>query len=219
MSSRRTRAISSGREAKSAIGLLEKAYGSADPEEAGGDVSSTIEDLAAFYLGRVVDPESGETRAEPLLYESKDLTTHALCVGMTGSGKTGLCIGLLEEAALDGIPAIVVDPKGDLGNLFLTFPKLSPEEFEPWIDPAEATRKGLTPERFAAETAKKWREGLAAWDQGPARVRRMGDPSWKPSVSSARAATSPARSSPRSSTVAYCACASPTTRSSRATSA
>jgi DNA helicase HerA-like ATPase len=136
-------------------------------------VSSKIEDLAAFYLGRVVDPESGETRNEPLLYESKDLTTHALCVGMTGSGKTGLCIGLLEEAALDGIPAIAIDPKGDLGNLFLTFPKLAPEEFAPWIDPAEAARKGQTPERFAADTARRWREGLAAWDQGPARVRRV----------------------------------------------
>ena len=75
------------------------------------------EKLGVFYLGREVDPESGELEAAPLLYDSRDLTTNALCVGMTGSGKTGLCIGLLEEAALDGVPALILDPKGDLGNL------------------------------------------------------------------------------------------------------
>ena len=85
---------------------------------------------------------------------------------MTGSGKTGLCIALLEEAAIDGIPAIAIDPKGDLGNLLLTFPELRPEDFPPWVDPDEASRKGLTREEFAAQTAETWREGLAAWGAG-----------------------------------------------------
>jgi hypothetical protein len=133
------------------------------------------EKLGVFYLGRVVDPETGRTLDEPLLYESKDLTTHAVCVGMTGSGKTGLCISLLEEAALDGIPALAIDPKGDLANLFLTFPELRPENFRPWIDPAEAARQGLTREQFAARTAERWREGLAAWGQDGARIRRLRD--------------------------------------------
>ena len=84
---------------------------------------------------------TGKTDAEPLLYDSKDLTTHAVCVGMTGSGKTGLCLSLLEEAALDGIPAIAIDPKGDLGNLLLAFPNLAPSDFRPWIDESEAARK------------------------------------------------------------------------------
>ncbi|MEJ1731327.1 DUF87 domain-containing protein, partial [Escherichia coli] len=85
----------------------------------------------------------------------KDLVTHAVCVGMTGSGKTGLCLALLEEAAIDGIPAILVDPKGDLGNLLLTFPRLESADFRPWIDEAEAARQGITPEQLAAATAKK----------------------------------------------------------------
>jgi len=101
-----------------------------------------FEKLGAFYLGKIFDQKSGKTLDEPILYDAKDLTTHAMCVGMTGSGKTGLCIGLLEEAAIDGIPAIVIDPKGDLGNLMLTFPHLRPSDFEPWVDESEATRKG-----------------------------------------------------------------------------
>ena len=95
------------------------------------------EKLGAFYLGRGFDPDQGATTQDLVLYDAKDLTTHAVCVGMTGSGKTGLCIGLLEEAAIDGIPAIAIDPKGDLGNLALTFPKLRKEDFLPWIDPGE----------------------------------------------------------------------------------
>ena len=97
-----------------------------------------FEALGAFYLGRRVDPASGERTGEAILYTAKDLTTHGLCVGMTGSGKTGLSVALLEEAAIDGIPAIVIDPKGDLANLLLTFPELTGERFAPWIDPAEA---------------------------------------------------------------------------------
>ena len=64
---------------------------------------------------------------------------------MTGSGKTGLCISLIEEAAIDGVPVIAIDPKGDLGNLLLTFPKLSAQDFRPWIDEDEARRAGMTP--------------------------------------------------------------------------
>ena len=110
-----------------------------------------------------------------LLYESKDLTTHAVCVGMTGSGKTGLGIGLLEEAAIDGIPVIAIDPKGDLSNLLLTFPELRPEDFRPWVDPDEAARQGLTPEQFAARTAERWRKGLAEWGQDAERIARFRD--------------------------------------------
>ena len=107
------------------------------------------EKLGAFYLGRIWDPEAGQARDEPLLYDARDLTTNAVCVGMTGSGKTGLCIALLEEAAIDGIPALAIDPKGDLGNLLLGFPELRPEDFRPWIDPAEAARQGRTPDEQA----------------------------------------------------------------------
>ncbi len=95
-----------------------------------------------FYLGRIVDPKSGEGTDEEMLYKPAHLTTHGMVTGMTGSGKTGMCVGLLEEAALQGIPAIVIDPKGDLTNLLLHFPDLLPEDFEPWLDPDEARRAG-----------------------------------------------------------------------------
>ena len=131
------------------------------------------EKLGAFYLGRPVDAETGEDRPEPLLYDSKDLTTHAMLVGMTGSGKTGLAITLLEEALIDGIPVIAIDPKGDLGNLLLTFPDLAPGDFRPWIDEGAAARAGQTPEAYAASQARLWRKGLAAWDQGPERIARL----------------------------------------------
>ena len=101
-----------------------------------------FEKLGAFYLGRRYDLAARKVTEEPLLYDARDLTTHGLCVGMTGSGKTGLCLALLEEAAIDGIPAIVIDPKGDLANLALTFPDLRPSDFQPWVDPGEADRKG-----------------------------------------------------------------------------
>jgi hypothetical protein len=133
------------------------------------------EKLGAFYLGRPCDPETGAVAPVPLLYDSKDLVTHAVCVGMTGSGKTGLCIGLLEEAAIDGIPALVIDVKGDLGNLLLTFPELRGEDFRPWIDEDEARREGVTPDEFAARQAALWRQGLADWDQEPDRIRRLRD--------------------------------------------
>ncbi|WP_394831125.1 hypothetical protein LVJ94_31900 [Pendulispora rubella] len=134
-----------------------------------------FEKLGIFYLGRGYDLEA-RTPTEPLfLYESKHLLTHALCVGMTGSGKTGLLIGLLEEAAIDGIPAIVLDPKGDLANLLLTFPSLAPESFRPFIDADEAAQKGKTPDALAADVATFWRDGLAASGQDGARVQRLRD--------------------------------------------
>ncbi|NWG07847.1 MAG: ATP-binding protein [Chloroflexi bacterium] len=116
-----------------------------------------------FYLGRAYDPINQKVTASRTTYDPADLTTHAVVTGMTGSGKTGLCIGLLEEAALKGIPAIIIDPKGDLTNLLLHFPDLAPQDFAPWIDSELARRSGKTTEQVAAETAMKWRDGLNEW--------------------------------------------------------
>jgi uncharacterized protein DUF87 len=134
-----------------------------------------IEGLGVFYLGRGYDLAARKATDEPLLYDAKDLTTHAVCVGMTGSGKTGLCLAILEEAGLDNIPAIIIDPKGDLSNLLLTFPQLRPDDFEPWIDPAEATAKGMTTAQLAEKTAEQWKTGLAASGQDGARIQRLRD--------------------------------------------
>lgn len=131
-----------------------------------------FEKLGVFYLGKPYDLSQASPLDGWLLYESKDLTTHAVCVGMTGSGKTGLCLSLLEEAAIDGIPAIAIDPKGDLGNLLLAFPELRPEDFQPWVESAEAARQGKSVEEFAALEAGKWREGLAEWGQDATRIAR-----------------------------------------------
>jgi hypothetical protein len=136
-------------------------------------MSTDYEKLGVFYLGREYDAAKGATLPAPILYDSKDLTTHAVCVGMTGSGKTGLCLALLEEAAIDGIPAICIDPKGDIGNLLLAFPNLVPADFAAWVDPAEATRRGVTTEELGAQTAAAWRKGLADWDQPPERVAKF----------------------------------------------
>lgn len=132
-----------------------------------------IEKLGAFYLGKTYDLKNGRIEDEPVIYDARDLTTHAVCVGMTGSGKTGLCIGLLEEAALDNVPAILIDPKGDLTNLLLTFPELRPEDFEPWVNPDDARRKGLSEAEYARTVAETWRKGLADWEQGPDRIRAL----------------------------------------------
>ncbi len=137
--------------------------------------SQDFEKLGVFYLGKHYDLAAQKPKPEYLLYDAKDLTTHAVVVGMTGSGKTGLCLSLLEEAAIDGVPALVIDPKGDLGNLLLTFPHMRPGDFRLWIDPAEAARRGLTPDEFTAQTANAWKEGLAEWDQDPARVAKFRD--------------------------------------------
>ena len=131
------------------------------------------EKLGVFYLGREYDLETRTRTEKPVLYDSKDLVTHAVCVGLTGSGKTGLCICLLEEAAIDHIPSIVIDPKGDLANLLLTFPELTEQKFRPWINEAEAEQKGITAEAFAAKQADLWRKGLAEWDQDAERIRKL----------------------------------------------
>ena len=132
-----------------------------------------FEKLGVFYLGRRFDPETKTTTEEPVLYEAKDLTSHAVCVGMTGSGKTGLGIGLIEEAAIDGIPSIVIDPKGDLGNLLLTFPHLAASDFRPWVDEGEAVRKQMSVDEYAVQTADVWARGLAHWNQDGARIARL----------------------------------------------
>ncbi len=133
----------------------------------------SYEKLGVFYLGRRLDLDARQTTPDLLLYESKHLVTHGLVVGMTGSGKTGLCVDLIEEAAMDGIPALVIDPKGDLGNLLLTFPELRPEDFEPWVNDDEVARRGTDRASCAAEQAERWRRGLAAWDQPPDRIQRL----------------------------------------------
>jgi len=134
-----------------------------------------FEKLGLFYLGRVLDPGTQEPTGELLLEDARDLTTHAVIVGMTGSGKTGLAIDLLEEAAIDGIPAIAIDPKGDLANLALAFPGLQAGDFRPWIDEGEARRAGMDPDAFAAKVAKTWSEGLASSGQDGARIGRFRD--------------------------------------------
>jgi hypothetical protein len=140
--------------------------------------SSTAEDfekLGVFYLGRPYDLAAKQAKPEWLLYDSKDLVTHAVCVGMTGSGKTGLCLALLEEAAIDNIPAIIIDPKGDLGNLMLTFPSLKGEDFQPWINEDDARKKGLSSADYAEAQAELWTKGLADWQQDGARIQRLRD--------------------------------------------
>ncbi len=126
-----------------------------------------------FYLGRPYDLKKGKTGTKPLLYDPDDLTTHGVVVGMTGSGKTGLCIDFLEEAALNGIPAILIDPKGDMANLLLHFPDLAPEDFQPWIDPDEARREEQTVEEKSEKIAKIWEGGLKEWGIGPERIEAV----------------------------------------------
>ena len=116
-----------------------------------------------FYLGRKYDPTKQAVTDEQVTYDPGDLTTHAVVTGMTGSGKTGLCVVLLEEAALKGIPAIIIDPKGDLTNLLLHFPDLAPQDFQPWIDSELARRAGKTLEQLAEDAAASWRDGLKEW--------------------------------------------------------
>ena len=131
------------------------------------------EKLGAFYLGKYFDMASQQLKDDLVLYDSKDLNTHAVIIGMTGSGKTGLGISLLEEALIDNIPVIAIDPKGDLPNLLLSFPQLQPGDFRPWINEQDALNAGLTPDQFAAKQADLWRKGLASWDQDPERIARL----------------------------------------------
>lgn len=126
-----------------------------------------------FFLGRIFDLKSREVVDEPLLYDPDDLTTHAVVVGMTGSGKTGLCIDLLEEAALQGIPSLMIDPKGDITNALLHFPNLAPADFQPWVNADEARREGITVEQAAENAASLWKKGLAKWGIGPERLEQL----------------------------------------------
>ncbi len=132
-----------------------------------------FEKLGLFYLGRQVDPDTKARRDVPLLYDASDMVTHGVIVGMTGSGKTGLGIGLMEEAAIDGVPVIAIDPKGDLGNLLLTFPGLSGKEFAPWVNPDEARQAGQSTDAFGESEAARWTKGLAEWGEDAARVARL----------------------------------------------
>lgn len=136
---------------------------------------SDYEKLGQFYLGRGYNAETKQADGDLLLYDSKDLVTHGVVLGMTGSGKTGLCLALLEEAAMDNIPAIVIDPKGDISNLLLTFPDLDGKSFRPWINEDDAAKKGVTPDEHAEKTAAMWKNGLAEWGQSPERVRDFRD--------------------------------------------
>lgn len=138
-------------------------------------MNENYEKLGLFYLGKEYDSDKQEITENLTLYESKHLTTHGVCMGMTGSGKTGLCVSLLEEAAIDNVPVLIVDPKGDLTNLMLTFPGLTKEEFQPWVSPDEASQKGISVEELATKTAEMWKNGLADWGQSPERIKLFAD--------------------------------------------
>ena len=129
----------------------------------------------AFFLGTTVDP-SGKAKPENFTLDSSDLTTHGVIVGMTGSGKTGLGIVMLEEALLAGIPVLVLDPKGDMGNLALTFPDLSAAEFKPWVNESDATAAGLSVDDYAAQTASQWQKGLEGRGWAPTGSRSCAPP-------------------------------------------
>ena len=126
------------------------------------------EKMGLFYLGK-------DNYDALILYKSKHLTTHAMMIGMTGSGKTGLGIGLIEEAAIDNIPSIVIDPKGDMGNLCLAFPDFDSKEYEPWIDNSDVLSKETTKEALAQEKAQMWKDGLESSHQGAHRVKKFAD--------------------------------------------
>ncbi len=137
--------------------------------------AKSLDTKGKFYLGRLHDLKTNKTSTTPVLYDPADLTTHGVVFGMTGSGKTGLCINILEEAALQGIPALMIDPKGDITNALLHFPELRPADFEPWINPDEARRSGKTVKQSAADTAKLWAKGLADWGITPERIRALSE--------------------------------------------
>src|SRR4030043_538197 len=131
-----------------------------------------METNGKFFLGRIFDPKQTKTTDQAVLEEPADLTTHAVVVGMTGSGKTGLCIDLLEEAALNNIPALMIDPKGDMTNTLLHFPDLLPQDFQPWVNPDQARRAGKTLEQAAADAAQLWTKGLTDWVSDLQRLRK-----------------------------------------------
>ena len=122
-----------------------------------------------FYLGKLFS-RTDKSLGEPFLLDPGDLTTHGIIIGMTGSGKTGLSVGMIEEALKARIPVIVIDPKGDMGNLALAFDRLAPDQFEPWVDRDEASREGKTVAQLAADAAASWQKGLADWGLQPSDV-------------------------------------------------
>ena len=132
-------------------------------------------DKSNYFLGKVFDPKSKSLTEDPVLLDPSNLTTHCVVTGMTGSGKTGLCIGLLEEAALHNTPAIIIDPKGDLTNLVLHFPNQQPSDFEPWIDPEVARQEGKTVAQMGEETAARWKKGLADWGIGAEQLQELAE--------------------------------------------
>ena len=131
------------------------------------------EKLGLFYLGKEVNPKNLELSDDLLLYKNRDLTTHAVIIGMTGSGKTGLGIDIIEEASIDNIPSLIIDPKGDMGNLLLAFDDLAPKDFEPWIDPKEAEQKGMDISSYAKKTATMWEKGIESWHQDKSRIKKF----------------------------------------------
>ncbi len=136
------------------------------------DTVNIIELPNNFYMGARVDPQTHEVQKDmPIYYDARDLLTHGLILGMTGSGKTGLGIALLEEAAIDGIPQIIVDPKGDITNMMLAFPDLTAENFKPWLNPDEAAYSNQTLDEYATTVAERWKRGLAGWGIDNERVQ------------------------------------------------
>ncbi|HJW83532.1 MAG TPA: DUF87 domain-containing protein, partial [Anaerolineae bacterium] len=125
-----------------------------------------------LYLGKTFDLATQQP-GDAVQIETRDLTTHAIILGMTGSGKTGLGIDLIEEALIDGLPAIILDPKGDIANLALTFPDASAPDFEPWVSAEEASEKGIDTHTLAAQTAERWKSGWAEWGIVPDRLRQL----------------------------------------------
>ncbi|MBI4883338.1 MAG: ATP-binding protein [Actinobacteria bacterium] len=129
--------------------------------------------MADFFLGGLIDPAKHERTDKNVELASGDFTTHGVIVGMTGSGKTGLGIVLIEEALSAGVPTLLIDPKGDLTNLCLTFPKLAATDFQPWVNEGDAGKAGLSVADFAAAQAKTWSEGLAGWKVGTDRIAAL----------------------------------------------
>ena len=131
--------------------------------------------MADLRLGGIVDPATHQRGADSAVVPSEELTTHGVIVGMTGSGKTGLGVGLIEECLRAGVATLLIDPKGDLTNLALTFPSLAPDEFQPWVNPGDAAKAGLGLPEFAAAEAKRWSDGLAGWGLGAPDVKALHD--------------------------------------------
>lgn len=136
---------------------------------------AAIELAGKMFLGGAIDPASGKRTGSDIIYDARNLTTHGIIVGMTGSGKTGLGIVMLEEALAAKIPCLILDPKGDMGNLLLNFPSFSPADFLPWVNEAEAKSNGISLDQLAAQTSASWKSGLEGWGIGPDRMQKLAD--------------------------------------------